>query len=333
MIEYFVRPMDGITQRFSFDELIAYRSSSGMKFRTRPPGTVVGPIGSGALDLPLACARARALASKPFKFTVTGPHMLAKTLIDRHYGNLPDLANAIADALAEQVRHCEAESCSSTRRTCPPSRRVGVGRRGDQPRARRGAGQGAVHLCFGNYGGQSVQKGTWDRLMRYLNALHADHVVMEVAHRPPEELAAFKELKPGIGFGLGVVDIKANEVESPEQIARAIERAEKTLGAGRVRYVHPDCGFWMLKRPIADAKIRAMRRGGTCTSGRARVTGGLPAGFADEAALEDFMTAPSPALSPPTSRARRATSWCSASAARWARRSRAWPGARRPTGA
>ena len=38
MIEYFVKPMDGITQRFSFDELIAYRSSTGMKFRTRPAG-------------------------------------------------------------------------------------------------------------------------------------------------------------------------------------------------------------------------------------------------------------------------------------------------------
>jgi 5-methyltetrahydropteroyltriglutamate--homocysteine methyltransferase len=106
-----------------------------------------------------------------------------------------------------------------------------------------------------------VQKGTWDRLMRYLNALHADHIVMEVAHRPPEELAAFRELAPSIGFGLGVVDIKANEVETPEQIARSIERAEKTLGAGRVRYVHPDCGFWMLKRPIADAKIRVLPLG------------------------------------------------------------------------
>ena len=53
-------------------------------------------------------------------------------------------------------------------------------------------GTPAVHLCFGNYGGQTVQKGTWDQLMNYLNALHADHIVMECAHRPPEELAAFK---------------------------------------------------------------------------------------------------------------------------------------------
>jgi 5-methyltetrahydropteroyltriglutamate--homocysteine methyltransferase len=97
--------------------------------------------------------------------------------------------------------------------------------------------------------------------MSYLNALHADHIVMECAHRPPEELAAFKDLKPEIGFGLGVVDIKATDVESADQVARAIERAEKVLGAGRVRYIHPDCGFWMLKRSIADAKMRALALG------------------------------------------------------------------------
>jgi len=27
---------------------------------------------------------------------------------------------------------------------------------------------------------------------------------------------------------------------------------------GRVRWVHPDCGFWMLKRSIADLKIEAL---------------------------------------------------------------------------
>ncbi len=90
----------------------------------------------------------------------------------------------------------------------------------------------AVHLCFGNYGGQSVQSGTWEQLIRYLNALHADHVVLECAHRPPEELAVFKGLKPEIGFGLGVVDIKATEIESADAVARAIERAEQLLGRG-----------------------------------------------------------------------------------------------------
>lgn len=269
MIEYFVKPMDGITQRFSFDDLIAYRASSGMRFRTRPPGTVIGPVGGGALDLPLACARAKALATRPFKFTVTGPHMLAKTLIDRHYASLPDLANAIGDALAQQVRHCDAEVVQVDEANLPghPDE-CGWAAEAINRVLDAVPGKAAVHLCFGNYGGQSVQSGTWERLIGYLNALHADHVVMECAHRPPQELAAFRELRPQIGFGLGVVDIKANEVETPEAIARAIERAERTLGAGRVRYVHPDCGFWMLKRPIADAKIRALAKGRDLFEGR-----------------------------------------------------------------
>src|SRR5436190_17114530 len=85
MIEYFVRPMAGIRTAIRFDELVAYRSQRGMGFRTRPPAVVDGPISAGTLDLPQACARAKRLASRPFKFTLTGPHMLAKTLVDHHY--------------------------------------------------------------------------------------------------------------------------------------------------------------------------------------------------------------------------------------------------------
>ncbi|MGE0310978.1 MAG: cobalamin-independent methionine synthase II family protein [Lautropia sp.] len=262
MIEYFVKPMDGITQRFSFDDLVAYRSSAGMRFRTRPPGTVVGPIGHGSLDLPLACMRAKAMARHTFKFTITGPHMLAKTLIDRHYGDLPALTHAIADALAAQIAHLDADIVQIDEANLPGHPEewewaaAAINRMLDAVK-----GTPAVHLCFGNYGGQTIQKGSWDKLMRYLNALHADHVVLECAHRPPDELQAFRDLDPKIGLGLGVVDIKQTDVETAEDVARAIERAERVVGAGRVRYIHPDCGFWMLKRSIADAKMRALAGG------------------------------------------------------------------------
>jgi 5-methyltetrahydropteroyltriglutamate--homocysteine methyltransferase len=33
------------------------------------------------------------------------------------------------------------------------------------------------------------------------------------------------------------------------------------LGAGRVGWIHPDCGFWMLKRSVADRKIAALAAG------------------------------------------------------------------------
>jgi methionine synthase II (cobalamin-independent) len=160
MIEYFVRPMDGITQRFSFDDLIAYRSRSGMKFRTRPPGTVIGPIGHGSLDLPLACARAKALATHTFKFTVTGPHMLAKTLINKHYPGTPELAHAIGDALAAQVAHLNADIVQIDEANLPGHPEEWQWAASAMNRVLDAVpGTPAVHLCFGNYGGQTVQKG------------------------------------------------------------------------------------------------------------------------------------------------------------------------------
>jgi 5-methyltetrahydropteroyltriglutamate--homocysteine methyltransferase len=65
-----------------------------------------------------------------------------------------------------------------------------------------------------------------------------------------------------------VVDIKQTTIESADAVARAIERADNVLGPGRVKYIHPDCGFWMLKRSIADGKIRALVRGRDLYEGR-----------------------------------------------------------------
>ena len=271
MIEYFVRPLAGVRGDIGFAEWLDYAKGAGMRFRSRPPGVVDGPIGAGTLNLPLACAQARRLAARPFKFTLTGPHMLAKTLHDRHYGSPEKVAHAIAGVLAEQVKRLDADVVQVDEANLP-------GHPGEWKWAAAAINKvlkavpkkakAAVHLCFGNYGGQSIQKGTWAKLMDYLNELEADHVVMECAHRPPAELAVFKDLRRDIGFGLGVVDVKRTEIEAPEEIARAIERAEKLLGRGRVRYVHPDCGFWMLKRNMADGKIRALVKGRDLYEGR-----------------------------------------------------------------
>lgn len=264
MIEYFTRPMEGIRSEIGFSDWVEYSKSAGMRFRARPPGVVIGPVGAGTLNLPLACARAKALATRAFKFTLTGPHMLAKTLHDRHYRDPAKLAHAIAQVLAEQVKRLDADVVQVDEANLPghPQEwKWAAAAINKVLRAVPKKAKAAVHLCFGNYGGQTVQKGTWAKLVDYLNALEADHIVMECAHRPPEELAVFRELRRDIGFGLGVVDIKRTEIESPEAVARAIERAEKLLGRGRVKYVHPDCGFWMLKRNIADGKIRALVAG------------------------------------------------------------------------
>jgi 5-methyltetrahydropteroyltriglutamate--homocysteine methyltransferase len=269
MIEYFLRPMAGIRTAITFDELVAYRSQRGMGFRTRPPAVVDGAVGPGTLDLPHACARGRRLASQPFKFTLTGPHMLAKSVIDKHYKNAPDLAIAIADALAVQVKHLDADvvQIDEANITGNPDEwrwaAAAMNRVLDAVKTTP-----AVHLCFGNYGGQPIQKGEWEKLIDYLNALHVDHIVMETARRPSEELSVFRDLRSEIGFGLGVIDVKSTVIESADAIARSIERAESLIGSGRIHYIHPDCGFWMLNRGIADGKMSALILGRNLYEGR-----------------------------------------------------------------
>ena len=126
-----------------------------------------------------------------------------------------------------------------------------------------------VHVCFGNYGGQSIQKGTWQALHKFMNRLHCDHVVLEFAYRGYDELKYFRDgLDERIGIGLGVIDIKVNTVETPEEVATRIETAVETVGENRIRWVHPDCGFWMNKRSIADRKIASLVQGRDLFLGR-----------------------------------------------------------------
>ena len=71
-----------------------------------------------------------------------------------------------------------------------------------------------------------------------------------------------------VGIGLGVIDVKVNTVETPELVAQRIEQAVRTVGDGRVKWVHPDCGFWMNKRSVADRKMESLVKGRDLFLGR-----------------------------------------------------------------
>ena len=232
-----------------------------MRFRARPAGVIRGAVGQGTLNLPDDYEAFRGLTDKPLKFTVTGPHMLSKTLIDSHYGtrkrrdgDCGGVARQLQEIDAAAVQIDEANISGHADEAEWAARAVNRALEGVQ-------GEKAVHICFGNYGGQSVQTGLYESLLPFMNALQVDHLVLEFARRGYGELEALRGLRPEIGVGLGVVDIKDNGIEEPSLIAERIELAEQRLGAGRVQYIHPDCGFWMLPRSVADGKMRALTAG------------------------------------------------------------------------
>ncbi len=272
MIEYFIRPMDGIRSRITRGDIEEFRRIEGMGFRSAPAGVVESEIGEGSLMLLDDYRRARACTGHPMKFTLTGPHMLSKTLMDHHYRNYPDVALALARALAKQIAEIDADVIQVDEANItghPDEAEWAATAINVVLDAAVKAKEKGVHMCFGNYGGQSIQKGEWQKLIGFINRLHCDHVLLEMAFRGYDELKYFKdELNPRIGLGMGVIDIKVNTVETPEVVAKRIEDAAKIVGQERIKWVNPDCGFWMNKRSIADRKIAALVKGRDLFLGR-----------------------------------------------------------------
>jgi 5-methyltetrahydropteroyltriglutamate--homocysteine methyltransferase len=262
MIDYFVGTMAGVSTAIGRKAWEAFVGQASMRFRRKPAGVVVGPLGEGGLNLFADCARAASVAGGSFKFTVTSPYMLARTLVDNYYHNFEALTQALARVLAEQVSDlpCACVQIDEANITGTPqsgplgARAINVVL--DAIKTERG-----VHLCFGNYAGQTIQQGHWRLLIDFINALHTNHVILELAHRPAEDMEALKGINAHIKIGVGVIDVKVNRVETPDEVAKRIEKADQKLGAERLRWVHPDCGFWMLKRAVADRKIEALVRG------------------------------------------------------------------------
>ena len=262
MIDYFIRPMGGISSALTREDLAQFAAEQRMGFRAQPAGVVEGPLTEGTLNLPNDWQLFRGLSSADTMFTFTAPYMLARTLVDRQHGDIRALTMALAEVLRKQVESIDAPviqmdeahltgHAEDAEWAHEPFNLALGGIRGEK----------AVHLCFGNYGGQSIQKGYWKDLMPFLNKLDADHLVLEFARRGYDELEAFKELKPETKLGVGVVDIKDNEVEPTDVIAGRIENAVNILGIDRIKWVHPDCGFWMLPRSVADLKMAALVAG------------------------------------------------------------------------
>jgi 5-methyltetrahydropteroyltriglutamate--homocysteine methyltransferase len=231
---------------------------------------VEGPVGEGTLDLVEAYHRVESLSRGPIKFTLTSPYMLARMLLDTHYRDPAALTLALADVLAAQVRHIGAAVIQVDEANLP-------GRPQDAELAAEAInrildavpGIPAVHLCFGNYGGQRIQSGSWAKLVGFFERIHADHVVLELARPGYGDLERLREIAPRLRLGLGVIDIKTTVVETPEEVAARIQAAATMLGgAERIAYVNPDCGFWMLARSIADAKIHALVAGRDLFEGR-----------------------------------------------------------------
>jgi 5-methyltetrahydropteroyltriglutamate--homocysteine methyltransferase len=112
-----------------------------------------------------------------------------------------------------------------------------------------------VHVCRGNWSRREdvLLKGNYGPLLPYLTEMKVDQLVLEFATPRAGELEVFKEYGDEKEIGLGVVNPRSSEVESPDLIEKRVKEATKFFDPSKI-YLNPDCGFGTFaERPVNDA--------------------------------------------------------------------------------
>ena len=208
---------------------------------------------------------------KARKITLPGPMTIVDTIADEHYGNREKLAMAVAGLLNQEARALQKDGIDVIQFDEPAFnvymedvKRWGI-------RTLHRAIEGlkcttCVHICYG-YGIQANLdwKGTlgseWRQYEQIFPALaksRIDQVSLEcIDSRVPIELL---KLLKGKDVLVGVIDVATDKVETPEVVARTIEKALQFVPA---KHLFPctNCGMAPMDRDIAIAKIKALAAG------------------------------------------------------------------------
>lgn len=119
----------------------------------------------------------------------------------------------------------------------------------------------ALHVCRGNWSRDesTLLSGGYQVLRPYLDRLQITQLVLEYATDRAGTLVEFE----GKELGLGVVNPRTEQVETPAQIRSAVHKALELYPPERV-FLNPDCGFGtfsnrpMNTREVAMAKVAAI---------------------------------------------------------------------------
>lgn len=198
------------------------------------------------------------------KVCVTGPHMLAKRATDEYYKDDKALVFDLAEILNKELRGLVAAGCDFIQIDEP----VWVGYPQDMPWLvesfnRLVAGVDAkigLHVCYGNYQLKKLFKGQYAELFPAILDANADQICLEFAVSDGVGLELFRQYKTDKEVGVGVIDVKSKEVETPEIVAARIRQALKYIPAERMCIV-PDCGMKFMPRARAYGKLKAMVAG------------------------------------------------------------------------
>jgi 5-methyltetrahydropteroyltriglutamate--homocysteine methyltransferase len=190
--------------------------------------------------------------------------MLAKRATNEYYATDRELVFDLADILKIELKGLVDAGCDFIQIDEP----VWVGYPQDMPwlvesfnRLVSGIqAKIALHVCYGNYQLKRLFTGEYGQLFPALLDVNADQLSMEFAVSDGVGLELFKQYPTDKEIVVGVIDVKAMEIETPDIVARRIRQALKYIPAEKM-YISPDCGMKFMQRDRAFAKLCAMVEG------------------------------------------------------------------------
>jgi 5-methyltetrahydropteroyltriglutamate--homocysteine methyltransferase len=227
-----------------------------------PVPRVVGPIRRARPVEVRDVEFLRSITDRRIKITVPGPFTMTQQAQNDHYADDRSLALAYAEAVNEELRDLKAAGADVVQIDEPylqarpdPAREYALEA---IDRALEGIeGDTVLHTCFG-YAHVVKDKPSGYPFLRELNDCAATHLSLEAA-QPGLDPEVLRQV-PDKTIVLGVLDLGAEEVETPEVVAARIRRALEVVPPERL-VVAPDCGMKYLLRERAFRKLEAMVAG------------------------------------------------------------------------
>jgi 5-methyltetrahydropteroyltriglutamate--homocysteine methyltransferase len=198
------------------------------------------------------------------KVSVTGPHSLVKRIRNQYYPSEEAFAVEIARIMNLELRELVRAGAEQIQIDEPyysgfpedlPWGVRAINTLVDGVDARL-----SLHVCYGNRYGKPSWEGSYRYLFPAVLEARIHQLTLEFARRGSEDLKLFQEFDAPFGLGLGVVDVKTHDVETPAVVAERIREALAVLPADRLS-INPDCGLLHLPREVAFAKLGAMVEG------------------------------------------------------------------------
>jgi 5-methyltetrahydropteroyltriglutamate--homocysteine methyltransferase len=204
----------------------------------------------------------RSITDRRIKITVPGPFTMTQQAQNEHYGDERSLALAYAEAVNDELRDLKAAGADVVQIDEPylqarpqPAKAYAIEAIN---RALDGIdGDTVLHTCFG-YAHIVKTRLTGYPFLGELAACAATHLSLEAA-QPNLDPSVLRDL-PDKTIVLGVLDLGASEIETPEVVAGRIRRALEVVPPERL-VVAPDCGMKYLPRERAFRKLEAMVAG------------------------------------------------------------------------